>query len=91
MTVPTVLLIAAVACVACATVSVVLISVDLDRRGLRTPLPLLRALVFRNLDRYRTATRAETGKTGILFYAFVIPINLALLFALAALLMWTIR
>ena len=88
MSVATVLLILTVGCAACAAVSAVLMAAALDRRGLKTPPPLLRVLVFRNLSRYRTATRAETGKTGVLFYTYVVPINLAQLFALAALLVW---
>ncbi|MHC4339987.1 MAG: hypothetical protein ACYSX0_07220 [Planctomycetota bacterium] len=79
------LLILAVACGAVAAATAVLIARSLERRGIKTPLPFIGALIFRNLSRYRELTRGETGKTGTLFYSYVVPINLALLLALAAL------
>ena len=88
MTASAVLLSLAVGCAALAAVSAVLMAAALDHRGLKTPLPLQRAFVFRNLSRYRDVTRTETGKTGALFYTYVVPINLALLLVLAALLAW---
>jgi len=84
MSVPAILLYLAVACVAWAVVSAVLITAALDRRGITTPFPFIGALIFRNLIRYRDITREETGRVGRLFYSYVVPINAALLFALAA-------
>lgn len=71
-----------------AVVSAVLVAKAMDRHGLRTPFLFIGVLVFRNLHRYKEATRKETGRTGPLFYSYVIPINLAWIFALVA---WRIR
>jgi hypothetical protein len=79
------LLFLAVICGACAAASAVLIARALERRGVRTPLPFIGALIFRNLSRYRKFTLKESGKVGTLFYSYVVPINLALVLALAAL------
>jgi hypothetical protein len=54
-----------------------LITADLDRRGVKTSVPLLRWYFFRNLGLYREVTRRETGTVGALFYVFVVSINLA--------------
>ncbi|MBE0567606.1 MAG: hypothetical protein IH621_16745 [Krumholzibacteria bacterium] len=67
-----------------ALVSAILVAKALEPRGTRTSILFLGPLVFRNLNRYREVTRAETGKTGPLFYSYVVPINLAWIFALAA-------
>ena len=37
--------------------------------------------------RYKKITRSETGKTGTLFYHWILSINLALVFAVIAVLM----
>jgi hypothetical protein len=72
-------------CVIWALASAILITAMLDRRGLTTPFPFIGLFLFRNLGRYREITRRETGKTGFLFYSFVVPINAALVLVLAAL------
>ena len=77
------LLLFTVVCGLWAAVSAVLIAVELDRRGVRTPFPLVGLLVFRNLRRYREATLSETGRVGPLFYSYVVPINAALVSMLA--------
>ena len=66
-------------CVIWAVVSVVMITAMLDRKGLKTPFPLMGFFIFRNLARYREITVKENGKTGPLFLSFIIAINLALL------------
>jgi hypothetical protein len=88
---PGILLALAMACVVWAVISAVMIAVALDRRGIKTPLPFIGALIFRNLSRYRQVTLAETGKVGRLFYSYVVPINVALILALAALLIRTLQ
>jgi len=45
----------------------------------------------RNLIRYKEVTLKETGKIGSLFYAYVIPINAALIVVLVALLIRALR
>ena len=84
MTYSAIALIVAALCVVWALVSMILIARILDVRGLKTPLPLLGVYVFRNLDRYREITLKENGKVGMLFYAFVVPINAAWMLALVA-------
>jgi len=81
-------LVLAAICVVWAVTSAILIVRALDQRGVRTPFPFIGALIFRNLGRYREATLRETGKVGPLFYSYVVPINLALVLALAA---WATR
>lgn len=73
------LLAVAVACGLWAGVSAVLIARALERQGVRTPFPFLGLFIFRNLRRYSETTRAKTGKTGPLFYSYVVPINAALI------------
>jgi hypothetical protein len=85
MTISGVLLTIAVLCAIWATASAMLITRMLDRRGLNTPLPLIRLFLFRNLERYTEITRRETGKVGLLFYSYIIPINAALVLTLVAL------
>ena len=66
-------------CVIWAVVSIVMITAMLDRKGLKTPFPLMGFFIFRNLARYREITVKENGKTDPLFLSFIIAINLALL------------
>jgi len=56
----------------------------LSRNGVRVHWILFRALMPWCVHRYRTMTREIEGRTGPLFPQFVVPIHLALLFALAA-------
>ena len=70
-------------CVIWAVTSAILLTAALDRRGLTTPFLFIGLFLFRNLGRYREITRRETGKTGFLFYSFVVPINVALVLAVA--------
>lgn len=85
MTISGVLLTIALLCAIGATTSAILITSMLDRRGLKTPLPFIGLFLFRNLERYREITRRETGKVGLLFYSYVVPIIAALVLALVAL------
>jgi hypothetical protein len=85
---PTVLLAAAVGCGLWAGVTAVLIARALERKGVTTPVPFLNVLIFRNLHAYRETTRATTGRTGPLFYSYVVPINAALILVVAALAIW---
>jgi len=79
------LLMAAVVCGLWAVVSAVLLTVDLDRRGIKTPFPFIGALLFRNLGLYKKTTLEERGKVGPLYFSYVIPINLALALVICAL------
>ena len=84
----TLLVVLAVICAICAVTSAMIITGALAQRGIKTPFPFIGVMLFRNLGRYREATLRETGRVGPLFYSYVVPINLALLFALAA---WAVR
>jgi hypothetical protein len=61
---------------------------DRRRRGLPVNVPLLRLYVVPYAREYRRLTRAETGRTGPLFWHDVVPINLALALAIVA---WALR
>lgn len=74
----------AAVCAVLAVVSAVLVAKAMERHGLKTPFLFIGVLVFRNLHRYKEVTRKETGRTGLLFYSYVVPINLAWIFALVA-------
>jgi hypothetical protein len=84
MNASSVFLVLAAGCIGWAVVSAVLITAALDRRGTKTPFPFIGACLFRNLHRYREMTSAEGSKAGPLYYSYVIPASLALIFALAA-------
>jgi hypothetical protein len=88
MSIAGVLFFFAVICAMWAAVSAALIAATLERHGVKTPFPFIAALIFRNLSRYREITKRETGKIGPLFYSYVVPINTALVLALAA---WAVR
>ncbi len=85
MSLPNLFIVFAVFSALWAVVAVVLITRELDRRGMKTPFLLMRLFVFRNLGRYKEVTLKETGKVGALYYHYIIPINLALIFSLVAL------
>jgi len=67
-------------------VSSILIVNALQRRQVKINWFLLRMLLPSYADRYRKLTREETGKTGPLFYHWIISINAALVFAIVAVL-----
>jgi hypothetical protein len=56
----------------------------LDRRGYKTSMLLARIFTFRYLTDYKEATQKETGKPGPLYGLWILTINLALVFAIAA-------
>lgn len=78
----------AAVCAVWAVVAAILLARAMERYGTKTSFLFVGVMVFRNLQRYKEVTRQESGKTGPLFYAYVVPINLAWIFALAA---WAVR
>jgi len=58
----------------------------LARRNEKIQFLLARLWLPHYLNRYRDLSRQETGRTGFLFYGFVVCINLALAAFLASLL-----
>ena len=65
-------------------VSAVLIVEALRKRGFNVNWVFLRfAILSKHLGQYRDITRQETGRSGPLFYSYVIAMNLALVTAVA--------
>jgi len=91
MTPATGLLLLAAACGLWAGISAVLLAAALQQHGVRTPFPFWGVLVFRNLRRYSELTRGATGKTGPLFYSYVVAINAALVLVVVALIVGRLR
>ena len=85
MTGSTLCIIGAALCAVSAVVASVLITADLDKRGVKTSWPLMRWYFFRNLRLYREETLKSSGKVGPLFSWFVVSINAAWILALLAL------
>jgi hypothetical protein len=82
----TILLVATAACcVIWYVVTTLLIYENLRRRGQKVSFLWLRVLAPRYASRYKEITKRETGRVGILFYHWVVSINLALISALSAL------
>jgi hypothetical protein len=63
----------------------VLITADLNKRGIKTSWPLMRWYFFRNLRLYREQTLKASGRVGPLFYGFVVSINAVWILLLLAL------
>ena len=59
-------------------VTSVLITVALDKRNIKTNIIFLRLLILKYVKQYRDITLQETGRVGILFYCWIVSINLAL-------------
>ena len=68
-----------------ATVAAILIAIYLEKKGTKTPFFLFKFYFFRNQRLYKEITLKESGKIGPLYNHFVIPINVALLCGLTAL------
>jgi hypothetical protein len=68
--------------------SAVLIAEALRKRGVKVNWVFLRFLILsKYLGQYRDITRQETGRSGPLFYSYVVAMNLALLTAIAGILL----
>jgi ABC-type transport system involved in cytochrome c biogenesis permease component len=65
-------------------VASILVYENLRRRGQKVSFFWLRVLAPWYVFQYKKITKAETGKVGPLFYHWIISINLALIFGLAA-------
>ncbi|MCU0254145.1 MAG: hypothetical protein MUE47_06355 [Acidobacteria bacterium] len=80
-----VLVFLAVASALWATAAAVAMTGWLSHHGVKVNWPLLRLYMPWYVHRYQRMTREIDGRAGPLFAHFVVPINLALLFAVAAL------
>jgi hypothetical protein len=68
--------------------SAVLIAEALRKRGVKVNWVFLRFLILsKYLGQYRDIARQETGRSGPLFYSYVVAMNLALLTAIAGILL----
>lgn len=76
----------AIVSVICGVASAVMIAAALQKRGIKVNWVWLRLLILtKYLGQYRDITRQETGRTGPLFYSYVIAMNLALVTGIAGL------
>ncbi len=66
----------------------ILIMAALDRRKIGTNILLSRLLILKYVSQYRTITIKETGRAGLLFYLWIISINLAALLTIIAFVIW---
>jgi hypothetical protein len=70
----------------CGVASSIMITAELEKRGVKINWIFLRVfIVSRYLNQYRDITRQESGKTGPLFYWFIIAMNVALVTAILGL------
>lgn len=84
MIVSNLFLVLAAVCAVWSVVAAAMVAKSVERHGLKTPPLFIGTLVFRNLSKYKEVTRKREGRTGLLFYSYVVPINLAWIFVLAA-------
>lgn len=80
----TMLLMLAGLCAAWHVVSTLLIYDSLHRRGQAVSFIWLRLMSPWYASRYRDVTKTETGKTGPLFYHWVVSINMVLVLVIVA-------
>ena len=66
------------ACVVWAVVASILITRELEKRGISIEYLWLRVMILKYVEQYRKVTREETGRVGSLFYHYVIPLCVAL-------------
>jgi hypothetical protein len=77
---------AAVACVIWNVITSLRIYDDLRRRNIRVSFLWLRVLAPKYAQQYKRITTQENGRPGPLFYHWIVSINLALVFAVIAVL-----
>jgi hypothetical protein len=64
----------------------IIITAQLQKRGVKINFFLIRLLIPKYVHQYKTITLEEQGSVGGLFYGWVISINVALIFAVAGIL-----
>ena len=75
-----VVMIAALICVVWAVTALILITRKVSMKGEQINPFLFNLILLRNLSKYQQSTKSERGKTGSLFYHFVIPMWIAFVF-----------
>lgn len=68
-------------------VSSIMIYNELNKRNVRVNFIFIRFMIIPYANKCREITKKETGKVGSLFYHWVIAINIALVFAVAAIIL----
>lgn len=81
----TLCLILAMACVLTGVVLMMAMTAAVQARGQKINWLFLRLFVLKYISDYRHFTIKETGRSGPLFYPFIISMNLALLFTVLGL------
>ena len=74
--------------ISCAVIGLVLMMAmvgSLRARGHRINWVFLKLYMFKYISQYRKVTLRESGRTGPLFYPFIVSMNSALLFAILGL------
>ena len=71
---------AALLCVVWAVAALILITRKVTGKGEKINFFLFNLILLRNLSKYQDVTRSERGRTGRLFYHFVIPMWIAFAF-----------
>ena len=75
-----IMMIAALLCVVWAVTALIIITQKVHKKGAQLHPFLFNLILLRNLSKYQATTKAERGKTGKLFYHFVIPMWIAFAF-----------
>ncbi|MBA7608492.1 hypothetical protein ES703_15669 [subsurface metagenome] len=71
----------AIISVICGIVFSLMIASFLSKHGIKINYVFLRLYILKYIHQYRKLTVEENGKPGNLFYAFIVSMNLALVFA----------
>jgi len=65
-------------------VSSIIIYSELKKRNVKVNFIFIRFMIIPYANKYKEITKKETGRVGSLFYHWVISINIALVFGIAA-------
>lgn len=82
-----IILAAALACMVVFLVLSIMITHQVAKRGVKINFLLWRFLVVKYAHQYKQITREETGKTGPLFYPWIVFINTALALVIVCLIL----
>lgn len=64
-------------------ISSILIYNELKKRNVKVNFILIRFMIISYANQYKKITMKETGKVGLLFYHWLVSINVALVFTIA--------
>ena len=79
----------AIISVICGTAFMVMIASSLSKRGVKINYVFIKLYIIKYIHQYRKLTEEETGKPGNLFYAFIVTMNLAWVFAVIGIILRT--